>query len=501
MYTRLKTTFPALFSIVCITLTLLYVSVLASPTEAADTYQVSDVRTDIQSDGFVMTITGNSPPAYTVSERFDPFRVIVDVARAEFDPSIALEKILPDNAFSKLHLSVLKDQEPPIARFEFTVSENISYNVERIKNGIELKFSQDAVAQTESAESPSDSVTEKVFAQPESDVDLLKPKATEEKSEADKIRDSFSFSGYNTDRISVDFYKIDLHNVFRLFRQITDLNIIVDEAVNGTITLALTDVPWDFALDIILNLADLKKEEQFNTIVIYPKDKEFFWPQRANDNLSLEVDEDVVQEEALIIEQSTNQPVEIMQAKELLLKAREQEKDGSYEDAARLYEQAAKLWPENSKITNKLANMYLGRMNMSAKALYFGKMSLKTNPSDTKAALYCAIAAANMDKIPEAMEYFNQSVSENPPMKEALVSYAAFSEKNDQPEVALKLLNTYSDNYGDTVHIMVGKARILDKIGEREKATAQYRALLTSGFQMRPDLKKYVEGRVNTSNF
>ena len=502
MYTRLKTTFPALFSIVCITLALLHAAVIVGSAEAAESYQVSDVRTDIQTDGFVMTITGNAPPAYTVSERFDPFRVIVDVARAEFAPAIQLEKILPDNSFSKLHLSVLKDQEPPIARFEFTVSEDISYNVQRVKNGLELKFNKDAAAQNqESAQTSKDSVAAKVFAEPESDVDLLKPEAAEKKSAADKIRDSFSFSGYNTDRISVDFYKIDLHNVFRLFRQITDLNIIVDEAVNGSITLALTDVPWDFALEIILNLADLKKEEQFNTIVIYPKDKDFFWPQRANDNLSLEVDEDVVQEEALIIEQSTNQPVEIMQAKELLLKARQLEKGGDYEDAARVYEQAASLWPENSKITNKLANIYLGYMNMSAKAYHFARKTLEKNPSDTKAALYCAIAAANMDKIPEAMEYFNQSVSADPPMKEALVSYAAFSEKNNQPDVALKLLNVYSDNYGDTVHIMVSKARILDKMGERDKATAQYRALLTSGYQMRPDLKKYVEARINTSNF
>ena len=64
--------------------------------------------------------------------------------------------------------------------------------------------------------------------------------------------DNFSFSGYTKEKISVDFYKIDIHNVFRLFRQVTDLNIIVDEAVTGTLTLALTDVPWDFALDIMI---------------------------------------------------------------------------------------------------------------------------------------------------------------------------------------------------------------------------------------------------------
>jgi type IV pilus assembly protein PilQ len=289
--------------------------------------------------------------------------------------------------------------------------------------------------------------------------------------------------------------------VFRLFRQITDLNIIVDEAVNGSITLALTDVPWDFALDIILNLADLKKEERYNTIVIYPKNKEFLWPQRAMDNLSFEADVEVVQEEALIIEQSTNQPVEIMQAKELLIKAANLEKKDDYEDAAMMYEKAYQLWPENTKISNKLANLYLGRLNMSIKAYHFAQKSLQKDPSDTKAALYCAISSANMDRTPEAIEYFSQSVSGNPPMKEALISFAAFSENNGQDDAALKLLETYSSNYGDTLHTMVSKARILDKTGDRKKATEQYRALLSSGFQMRPDLKEYVQGRVAAGDF
>ena len=140
-------------------------------------------------------------------------------------------------------------------------------------------------------------------------------------SKAAALEGDFSFSGYKKQRISVDFYKIDIHNVFRLFRQITDLNIIVDEEVQGLLTLALTDVPWDFALDIILNLMDLKKEERFNTIVIYPSNKAFVWPTRAEDNLAFEADIDVIEQEALVIEKSATQSNEVMQAKEFMAKA------------------------------------------------------------------------------------------------------------------------------------------------------------------------------------
>jgi type IV pilus assembly protein PilQ len=278
------------------------------------------------------------------------------------------------------------------------------------------------------------------------------------------------------------------------------MNIIVDQAVKGTLTLALNDVPWEFALDIIMNLTGLQKEERYNTLVIYPKNKQFEWPEQAEDNLSFEADIEVVKEEALIIQESASQPAEIMQAKELLRQAYALEKENSFEEASALYEEAFKLWPDNIRISNKLANLYLGRLLLNAKAAYFAKKSLAIDPSDTKAALYCAISSANMEKTAEALECFAQSISGDPPMKEALISYAAFTENNNRLDASLKLLDTYGTYYGDNVQTMVSKARIYDKLGDRAKAKEQYRALLASGYQIRPDLKQYAESRATAEN-
>ncbi len=74
------------------------------------------------------------------------------------------------------------------------------------------------------------------------------------KSSKSAVKDKktdFALAGYTEQRISVDFYKIDLHNVFRLIGEISGRNIVVDEKVNGSLTLALNDVPWDFVLDVI----------------------------------------------------------------------------------------------------------------------------------------------------------------------------------------------------------------------------------------------------------
>ena len=57
---------------------------------------------------------------------------------------------------------------------------------------------------------------------------------------------------YSGNPISLDFQQADLRAVLRVFAEISGLNIVIDPAVKGTVDVALRDVPWDQALDIIL---------------------------------------------------------------------------------------------------------------------------------------------------------------------------------------------------------------------------------------------------------
>ncbi len=506
MYTRFTTTLLAIFSIMCV-----YQIGLNPSVAASQTYRITSVTNDIGSDGLEMTISGDTAPAYTVSERFDPYRLIVDIADTELDATIDPDNILPANDLATLNLSMMNEQDPPLARLEFTISEDSTFDVQRIDNNLIIKImgpqtggdqdtSINIASMATSDTAQNGELDESIFDSPQQGSGKLRMPEAASDDDLSQLEDSFSFSGYKGERISVDFYKIDLHNVFRLFREISGMNIIVDQAVNGTLTLALNDVPWEFALDVVMNLTGLQKEERFNTLVIYPKNKQFVWPEQAEDNLSFEADIEVVKEEALIIQESASQPAEIMQAKELLLKAHKLEKENKYEDAVMLYEKAFELWPDNNRISNKLANIYLGRMNINAKASYYAKKSLAIDPADTRAALYCAISAANMQQTAEALECFAQSISDDPPKKEALVSYAAFTENNNRLDAALKLLDTYEQYYGASVQTLVSKGRIYDKMGNRSKAEEAYRTLLTSGLQMRPDLSAYIRSRISAVN-
>src|SRR6185503_2483458 len=57
---------------------------------------------------------------------------------------------------------------------------------------------------------------------------------------------------YTGNPVSLDFQQADLRAVLRVFSEISGLNIVIDPAVQGTVDVALKDVPWDQALDIIL---------------------------------------------------------------------------------------------------------------------------------------------------------------------------------------------------------------------------------------------------------
>ena len=298
-----------------------------------------------------------------------------------------------------------------------------------------------------------------------------------------------NFSGYNQQRISVDFYKIDLHNVFRLIGEISNRNIIVDESVTGSLTLSMKDVPWDFLLDVVLNLKDLAKEERFNTIVISPKSEGFSWPESVATQLEVTV-------EPITVTKRLQTSREQVEAKKLIHEAAGLDEKGQTVAALAKYEQAMQLWPDNGKLAEQIAVVALVKLGQNAKAAHYAKIAVQQDPTNAKSALIAAMSLANMENIQEAKEYFDLAVSGAKPSRHALASYAAFSEQNESYESALNLLNQYDQLYGTSLETMISRARIYDAMGDPAQADSEYKAILLSGFELPADLKSYVMGRV-----
>jgi type IV pilus secretin PilQ/predicted competence protein len=69
-------------------------------------------------------------------------------------------------------------------------------------------------------------------------------------------------------KISLDFKDADIHNIFRLIAEVSNLNIITTDEVKGKVTVRLVNVPWDQALDVILTTKNLIKIEEGNVLRI-----------------------------------------------------------------------------------------------------------------------------------------------------------------------------------------------------------------------------------------
>jgi type IV pilus assembly protein PilQ len=75
---------------------------------------------------------------------------------------------------------------------------------------------------------------------------------------------------YIGQRISMDFKDADLQNVFRILAEVSNLNIVTTNEVSGKVTLRLVNVPWDQALDLVLQSKSLGSTTQGNIVRIAP---------------------------------------------------------------------------------------------------------------------------------------------------------------------------------------------------------------------------------------
>lgn len=79
--------------------------------------------------------------------------------------------------------------------------------------------------------------------------------------------------GYAGEKLSLNFQNVEVRTVLQVIADFTNLNIITSDSVSGSLTLRLKDVPWDQALDIILNAKGLDKRKNGNVVWIAPRDE------------------------------------------------------------------------------------------------------------------------------------------------------------------------------------------------------------------------------------
>ncbi len=80
-------------------------------------------------------------------------------------------------------------------------------------------------------------------------------------------------AGYNGEKLSLNFQNIEVRSLLQVIADFTNFNVVTSDTVSGAVTLRLKDVPWDQALDIILQAKGLGMRKNGNVLWIAPKDE------------------------------------------------------------------------------------------------------------------------------------------------------------------------------------------------------------------------------------
>jgi len=239
--------------------------------------ELRSIKTAEMPNGIAITLSGNGPlVASSVEEARDlPARVLLDFQGVSTGRAPAVTAV---NAGGIERVRVATNsREPLVTRVVIDLARKIPYTIETVGEEIRVLFNRvveaaaavvtsapPAAAPTVAAVVPAPAITREIadVIQPASSqrqpaLALLTsaagqapaPAATSILQSAGTAQGQRTFSG---DPVTLDFQGADLRAVLRTFAEISGLNIVIDPSIQGTVDVALRDVPWDQALDIIL---------------------------------------------------------------------------------------------------------------------------------------------------------------------------------------------------------------------------------------------------------
>lgn len=205
------------------------------------------VNIEKEQDVLKLTIKGNGSMNPNVFELDN--RTVLDV------PNVTLEAPLPkaQSPLKGIRSGKYKDK----TRIVLDLKEKMSFTVTSIEDSVIVVFQLPE--------------KEKYAAKAEKKAETAVGGEVKTEAKAETIETEKPVEGkYKGQKISLDFQDADIGPIFRLLADISGYNFVIDPAVKGKITLKLMNVPWDQALDIILQTFGLGKSVEGNIVWIAP---------------------------------------------------------------------------------------------------------------------------------------------------------------------------------------------------------------------------------------
>jgi type IV pilus assembly protein PilQ len=242
--------------------------------------KVLGVQFDSASDRDRIVIVSDGTASYSAWEP-DAKTFVVRISGATIDEA-AQVRIAPENP-GVVSLVTAFDQpemKEPEVRVVITRAEGVKPSVTQDGAMLVVDFqnSAKAAAVPVMQAKPSEPIAVAKAAAPvskiASDGSQTLPASIETNGSIDELEEGGLLNGkvYTGRRISLDFKDVEVDDVLRLIAEVSELNVIAGDEVNGQVTIRLVDVPWDQALDVILLTKGLGFVRVGNVLRIAPSE-------------------------------------------------------------------------------------------------------------------------------------------------------------------------------------------------------------------------------------
>ena len=262
---------------------------LAAGAAAGTTVRLTNISTRQHANGASLVIEATEPVAYLTS-RPDPLTVLVDlrnvgaVGNDELSNLAGALESVAGSPIANVAVEATESMGSPVSRVRVSLAQPVLHRVRSDRNTIVVDFEKastrqapfvlppasraapDAMLALAASTQASPASVTPVIARPAD----LAPTAAVRPAVAPNVPTTAAFQAipavqvaapsqavgnqrvYTGHPVSLDFQGADLRAVLRTFAEISGLNMVIDPTVQGSVDVALREVPWDQALDLIL---------------------------------------------------------------------------------------------------------------------------------------------------------------------------------------------------------------------------------------------------------
>ena len=209
----------------------------------------------------IVSIASTQPVKYTAFKLLDPHRLVLDFPKMDKGNLSSLIKI-NEGIINSIRTTHFKKSS--VLRLEIVLNQPPDYEIER-------KEENKLIVHLQSSELESEEELVKLVEKKELSIEEVNKKddttSIASKNNEDSRDTCYSMLYGEKEKVNLDFQNTDVRNLFRIFAEISDLNVIISPEVKGFVNVKMKDVAWNEAMKIILTNSGLGRECFGNNII------------------------------------------------------------------------------------------------------------------------------------------------------------------------------------------------------------------------------------------